>query len=324
MNNILVTGGAGYVGSHACKMLKEAGFNPIVYDNLTTGHKKFVRWGPLVVGDLLDSGLLISTLDKFKPCAVMHFAASAYVGESVQNPLKYYQNNVGGTLSLLRSMELTAVKNIVFSSTCATYGNPDLKKIKENHDQNPINPYGSSKLMVEKILNDLAFQKKINQISLRYFNAAGADSSGQIGELHNPETHLIPLAINAGLHSKTLNVFGTDFPTPDGSAVRDFVHVEDLGRAHVLSVEYILARQSVSEFINLGTGSGTSVFDVIESLRRCGLEIDIKKCPRRDGDPPYLVADSDLAFRLLKWSPRYKNIDEILKTALDWHKNSKS
>jgi UDP-glucose-4-epimerase GalE len=319
VRNIFVTGGAGYIGSHTCKLLAASGYMPIVYDNLSTGHADAVKWGPLIQGDLADLEVLIESFKRYKPLAVIHFAASAYVGESVTNPFKYYQNNVGGALMLLNAMRTSKIKNLVFSSTCATYGIPDLRIISEECDQKPINPYGQSKLMVEKILYDLSSQGELNQISLRYFNAAGDDKDGDIGERHDPETHLIPLAIRSALGGSKLKIYGTDFPTPDGTAVRDYIHVEDLARAHILAVEYLCAHQK-SHFINLGTGVGHSVREIINTLEILGLPVNSVDDERRVGDPAYLVADATKAKNILSWQPEYKNIADILKTAVNWHR----
>ena len=318
MKNILVTGGAGYVGSQTCKLLAHAGYEPISYDNLSKGHVESVKWGPLIQGELEDCSKLMNTLKEYKPLAVIHFAASAYVGESVTSPFKYYKNNVGGTLSLLEAMRANEIDKIVFSSTCATYGIPKLKIIDETCAQNPINPYGHSKLMVERILEDLATQGEMNHISLRYFNAAGADKDGEIGENHDPETHLIPLAIQSALGGAPLKIFGTDFLTPDGTAVRDYIHVEDLGRAHILALEYLL-NKGKSEFINLGTGHGHSVREVINSLSALGINVISTDSDKRVGDPAYLVADASKAKNILNWSAEYGNIEDILKTAIKWH-----
>ena len=318
MKNILVTGGAGYVGSHTCKLLASAGYEPITYDNLSTGHADAVKWGPLAIGNLHDTQKLSDTLKQYQPLAVIHFAASAYVGESVTNPFKYYQNNVGGTLSLLEAMRSQNMDKIVFSSTCATYGMPDLKVISEQCPQQPINAYGQSKLMIEKILGDLATQGQLKQICLRYFNAAGDDKDGQIGERHDPETHLIPLAIRSAFGGSELKVFGTDFATPDGTAVRDYIHVEDLGRAHILAVEYLLSG-GPSDCINLGTGQGHSVRQIISSLKELGVPVRTIDDARRAGDPAYLVADCSKAKAILNWQAHYNNIEDILKTAIHWH-----
>jgi UDP-glucose-4-epimerase GalE len=316
---ILVTGGAGYIGSHTSKRLASYGFEPICYDNLSTGHREFVKWGPLEIGDLHNIPLLIRVLEKYKPSAVIHFAASAYVGESVTDPFKYYRNNVGGTLALLEAMQKTNTRDIVFSSTCATYGMPNSDLIDESCPQLPINPYGQSKLMIEKILIDLAMQNKISQISLRYFNAAGADKDCEIGERHDPETHLIPLAILSALKGSLLKVFGTDFSTPDGTAVRDYIHVEDLADAHIKAIESIKSGTE-SECINLGTGKGFSVNEVIKAINKLGLHVNSENTNRRAGDPAYLVANAEKAKQLLHWKPRYTQIEDILKTAIEWHK----
>lgn len=319
MRSVLVTGGAGYVGSHTCKLLAHAGYEPITYDNLSTGFADAVKWGPLIKGDLQDTQKLSNTLRQCRPLAVIHFAASAYVGESVTNPFKYYQNNVGSTLSLLDSMRSQSIDKIVFSSTCASYGTPNLKIISEECPQQPINPYGHSKLMIEKILGDLASQGQLKQISLRYFNAAGNDRDGEIGERHNPETHLIPLAIRSASGGPELKVFGTDFATPDGTAIRDYVHVEDLGRAHILAIESLLAGGE-SDYVNLGTGKGHSVREIITALKGLGIAVASKDAPRRNGDPAYLVADASKAKAILNWEAQYTNIQDILKTAIHWHK----
>jgi UDP-arabinose 4-epimerase len=321
MKTILVTGGAGYIGSHTCKLLSKSGYEPITYDNLSTGYAEAVKWGPLIEGDLHDKEKLSDTLSKYRPSAVIHFAASAYVGESVANPFHYYQNNLGGTLSLLQVMRAQEIDMIVFSSTCATYGAPNIKTINEGCPQNPINPYGQSKLMIEKILFDLAEKGELKQISLRYFNAAGDDRDGEIGESHDPETHLIPLAIQSAFGGPELKIFGTDFDTPDGTAVRDYIHVEDLGRAHIAALEYLLGGGR-SDFINLGTGKGHSVREITTTLRRLGVPVRASDAPRRSGDPAYLVADPSRAEEVLNWKAQYISIDEIIKTAIKWHKKS--
>ena len=318
MKRVLVTGGAGYIGSHTCKLLATAGYEPITYDNLSTGHADAVKWGPLIAGNLHDTQKISDTLRQYQPLAVIHFAASAYVGESVTNPFKYYLNNVGGTLSLLKAMRSQNLDKIVFSSTCATYGMPDLKVISEQCPQHPINAYGQSKLMIEKILGDLAAQGQLKQISLRYFNAAGDDKDGQIGERHDPETHLIPLAIRSAFGGFELKVFGTDFSTPDGTAVRDYIHVEDLGRAHILAVEHLISGRP-SDYINLGTGQGHSVRQIITSLKELGIPVQSTDAQRRAGDPAYLVADSSKAKTTLNWQAEYTHIEDILKTAIHWH-----
>ncbi len=317
MKKILITGGAGYIGSHTCKLISHSGYEPICFDNLSTGHKDFVKWGPLIIGDLRDTALVKNTFHKFKPEAVIHFAGSSLVGESVSNPLKYYDNNVGSTLSLLNAMKNANVKNIVFSSTCATYGADTSAPIDESFPQKPINPYGVSKLMIERILNSLANTKDITHISLRYFNAAGADKNNEIGENHSPETHLIPLAINSALGGDELKVFGNDFPTKDGTAIRDYIHVEDLASAHIKALEYMIDSGN-SAFINLGTGKGYSVKEILMALKDLGLNPRAIESPRRIGDPAVLVANADKAKEVLNWEPHY-NLKEILASAKAWH-----
>ncbi|MBU3578638.1 UDP-glucose 4-epimerase GalE [Polynucleobacter sp. 73C-SIWE] len=319
MNKILVTGGAGYIGSQTCKLLKLAGYEPVTYDNLSNGNQSFVKWGDLIVGELHDTSRLIGALKKHKPIAIIHFAASAYVGESIADPMKYYKNNVGGSLSLLEAMHRVGINKLVYSSTCATYGIPLQLPISESSLQSPISPYGQSKLMVEKIIQDLSTKGAVKAISMRYFNAAGADSACEIGELHNPETHLIPLAINSAFGGGQLEVFGSDFPTPDGTAIRDYIHVEDLARAHILAVEYLLNGGS-SDVFNLGAGQGVSVGQIISRLRAIGVPVVTKMGVRREGDPAHLVADPSYAIKKLGWQPIASSIDNILTTALAWHK----
>jgi UDP-glucose 4-epimerase len=320
MKKILITGGAGYIGSHTCKLIAKAGYEPICFDNLSTGYKEFVKWGPFILGDLKNTTLLKETFKRFKPNAVIHFAGSSLVGESVINPLKYFDNNVGSTLSLLNAMKDFSVKNIIFSSTCATYGADSLAPIDESFPQIPINPYGMSKLMIERILKNLSDIKEISHISLRYFNAAGADKDSEIGESHNPETHLIPLAINSALGGKVLKVFGNDFPTKDGTAIRDYIHVEDLASAHIKALEYIID-SGKSDFINLGTGKGHSIKEILLGLKDLGLNPHTIDSPRREGDPAVLVANATKAKQILNWEPSY-NIKEILASAKAWHSRS--
>jgi UDP-glucose-4-epimerase GalE len=324
---VLVTGGAGYVGSHACKALSKGGFQPVVYDNLSEGHAWAVKWGPLVSGDLFDAPLLIKTIEQHKPCAVLHFAAHAYVGESMQNPLKYYRNNVGGTLSLLGAMQETGIEKLVFSSTCATYGVPETELLAETHPQKPINPYGGSKLMVERMLAGMASAGQVNYVALRYFNAAGADPDGEIGEAHDSETHLIPLAIMAALGAKKgaapLKIFGTDFPTPDGTAIRDYIHMNDLATAHVAALKYLLAGGK-SDVFNLGSCKGHSVREVVASLRALGLDVPVEETGRRAGDPPRLVADAAKAASILGWRTQMSDLPTILSTAVAWHRKAET
>ena len=317
---ILVTGGAGYIGSHACKALSQAGYTPVTFDNLIYGHRDAVRWGPLVQGDLLDPQAIAQALKKFQPEAVMHFAAYAYVGESVSDPEKYYRNNVVGSLNLFSAMLKAGINKIIFSSTCATYGLPEQNLISESHSQKPINPYGSSKLMVERILHDFDHAYQLRSIRLRYFNAAGADMSAEIGESHDPETHLIPLILDAAAGiKKSITVFGTDYDTPDGSCIRDYVHVSDLADAHVLALQALL-NGAKSSVYNLGNGSGFSVKEVISTARAVtGKEIPVDFGRRRAGDPARLVGNAALIKNALGWAPRYSELADIIGSAWRWH-----
>lgn len=322
-SSILVTGGAGYVGAHACKALHRAGYTPVVFDNLSTGHKSFVRWGPLIPGDIRDAEALCHTIRAYQVEAVLHFAASAYVGESVADPQKYYENNVGGSLSLLGSMLEAGCRRIVFSSSCAIYGEPETNPIEEKTRQNPVNPYGASKAMVERILCDYQKAREIDAIALRYFNASGADPEGELGELRDPETHLIPramMAIQGYIHD--FAVFGTDYPTPDGTAIRDYVHVCDLADAHVAAVRRLLAG-GVGGTFNLGTGRGYSVKQVLDAIAvETGKSLPISHAPRREGDPPALVADASLSNRELGFAPRLSDIKTIVQNAWAWHRRA--
>lgn len=315
---ILVTGGAGYIGSHACKALAHAGHLPIVIDDLSTGNEWAVRWGSLVRGNIGDRDLVVRILQNEKIDAVMHFAACAYVGESMLQPEKYFQNNVVNTLNLLASMREAGVTNIVFSSSCATYGNPQRLPLDESHPQNPVNPYGESKLFIEKVLRWYGEAYGMRWAALRYFNAAGADADAEIGEAHDPEPHLIPLVIQAarGIRPEVC-IFGTDYATPDGTAIRDYIHVEDLAQAHILAIQY-LARGGESGAFNLGTGQGYSVRDIIAAVEK----LSDKKVPtqekgRRAGDPERLVAGAERANRILGWQPAY-GLDAIVATAWAW------
>lgn len=320
---VLVTGGAGYIGSHAVLALQQAGFEVIVLDNLVYGHRELVEevlQVKLVVGDTTDRPLLDQLFSSHSIAAVMHFAAYAYVGESVSQPAKYYRNNVMGTLSLLEAMQAADVKRFVFSSTCATYGVPKSSPIPEDHPQNPINPYGASKLMVERMLPDFDVAHGLKSVCFRYFNAAGADPEGRLGEDHNPETHLIPLVLQTALGKRShISVFGTDYPTPDGTCIRDYIHVTDLATAHVLGLQQLLDGGD-SAIFNLGNGNGFSVKQVIEAAKRItGCEIPVVECDRRAGDPPALVGSSDRARRVLGWQPQYADLDQILTHAWHWH-----
>jgi UDP-arabinose 4-epimerase len=316
---VLVTGGAGYIGSHACKALAATGCRPIAYDNLVHGHERAVKWGPLEVGDILDAKRLDEVIVRYSPSAVMHFAAFAYVGESVGDPAKYYRNNVSGTVTLLDAMRLRGVDRIVFSSTCATYGVPDRTPIVEDATQRPINPYGASKLMVERILADYGVAYGLKSIALRYFNAAGADPEGEIGEDHDPETHLIPLVLDAARGARPhVMIFGDDYDTPDGTCVRDYVHVSDLAEAHVRALSAI-AGLSGHRAYNLGVGHGISVAEIIEAARRVTrCEIPVVIGDRRPGDPATLFADATRAKAELGWRTLNSDLEKMIATAWRW------
>ena len=317
--NVLVTGGAGYIGSHTAKVLAAAGHAPIVLDNLSYGHDWAVRWGPLERGDLADGVWLAGVFDRHRIEAVVHFAASAYVGESMTHPRKYFRNNTVNTLNLLDTMIDRGVTRVVFSSTCATYGLPVRVPIDESHPQAPVNPYGQSKLFVERILHWYAQAYGLGYVALRYFNASGADPAGEIGEDHDPETHLIPLVIDAARGTRPpVGVFGTDYPTADGTAIRDYIHVMDLADAHVRALDH-LVRGGASTAINLGTGRGHSVRDVIETVELVGRRpVPRVDSPRRPGDPPELVADASMARTVLGWTPRYPDLRTIVEHAWRW------
>ena len=316
---ILVTGGAGYIGSHACKALSRAGYLPVTYDNLVHGHEWAVKWGPLEQGELQDGARLADVVSRHKPVAAIHFAAYAYVGESVIDPAKYYGNNVAGTLSLLDALRRGGVDKVVFSSTCATYGVPVRVPIDESHPQVPVNPYGNSKRMVEQVLRDYDQAYGMRSIALRYFNAAGADVDGEIGEDHSPETHLIPLVLQAALSPESsVTIHGTDYPTRDGTCIRDYVHVADLADAHLRALSALEAGSETTAF-NLGTGRGYSVREVVAAARHVtGRDIAVIEGPRRPGDPPELVADAALARDALGWAPSFTTIDAIVETAWKW------
>lgn len=317
---VLVTGGAGYVGSHACKALRDAGCLPIAFDNLTRGHRDLVRFGPLEEGDIRDRARLDGVFARHQPVAVMHFAALAYVGESVSNPTRYYDNNFSGALTLIDAARDAGIDKLVFSSTCATYGEPARQPISEDAAQAPINPYGRSKLMVELALRDVDHASAFRSVSLRYFNASGADPSGEIGERHEPETHLIPRVLMAAAGAiERIDVFGTDYPTPDGTAVRDYIHVCDLAEAHVAALRY-LQNGGATTALNLGTGRGHSVREVIEAAARAtGRAIPVANGPRRAGDPPVLVADASRAKATLGFDPRWRDLDAIVASAWAWY-----
>ena len=317
---ILVTGGAGYIGSHTAKALANAGFEPVVLDNLSHGHHSAVRWGSLVEMDLSDREALRKLFKGYRIVAVIHFAAFIAVGESVQAPAEYFRNNVVNTLNLLDAMREGGVRRIVFSSTAAVYGNPLQTLISEDHPTLPLNPYGESKLMVERLLGWYANAYGLAWTALRYFNAAGADAEGEAGELHRPETHLIPLAIAAANGDlPDLSVFGTDYETADGTAVRDYIHVTDLAAAHVKALER-LVQDGKNGAMNLGTGRGHSVKEVISAVERAvGRPVPIRYCARRDGDSPVLVANPSRARRELSWDPQHSSLDNIVQTAWAWY-----
>ena len=317
---ILVTGGAGYIGSHTAKALARAGHTPVVLDNLDNGYEWAVRWGPFERCDLGDAGGLAEVFRRHRVDAVVHFAASAYVGESMTDPRKYFHNNTVNTLHLLDAMRAAGVARIVFSSTCATYGTPQRLPLDETHPQAPVSPYGESKLFIERILHWYGVAYGLKSVALRYFNAAGADPEGEIGERHEPETHLVPLVIEAALAKRPpVGVFGRDYPTPDGTAVRDYVHVMDLADAHVQALDY-LGAGGESTALNLGTGEGHSVHEVIETVERVGgRPVPRTDLPRRPGDPPSLVADASRARAVLRWRPRHPDLATIIEHAWRWH-----
>jgi len=318
---ILVTGGAGYVGSHAARLLARAGHEVCIYDNLCFGHRAAALSGKFVEGHLAERDKLTSLMKSEKIEAVMHFAAFAFVGESVQDPAKYYENNIVGSLHLLEAMRAAGVWRIVFSSTTATYGEPTRVPITEEEPQKPINPYGFTKLVVEQALADYAHAYGFGYAALRYFNASGASPDGDLGEDHTPETHLIPLVLQVALGQRShITIFGEDYPTPDGTCIRDYIHVDDLGTAHVKAIELLQPGQGLK--LNLGTGHGASVLEVIDACRRAtGHAIPTVSGMRRAGDPARLVADCSLAQKTLTWEPCYPTIQSIVDTAWNWHRN---
>jgi UDP-arabinose 4-epimerase len=320
---ILVTGGAGYVGSHTCKALARAGYRPVTLDNLSRGNRDAVRWGPLEEAELRDPDTLDRIFATYRPAAVVHLAAFAYVGESVAKPEIYYGNNLVGMMSLVEAMRRHGVSRVVFSSTCAVYGNPITLPLSEDHPTAPVNPYGFSKLACERILADYDAAHGLRSVSLRYFNAAGADPDREIGETHVPETHLIPLALRAAADPDfTLSVLGADYATPDGTAVRDYVHVADLAEAHVLALGYLEAGGQ-TRALNLGTGQGSSVRQVLGAVSRIlRRPVKVRDAGRRAGDPSALIADSHTARMVLEWLPVYSDLETIITTAAAWYEKT--
>ena len=320
MTRILLTGGAGYIGSQTAKRLSQAGFEPVTLDNLSSGHKWAVKWGPLVEGDIGDQKLIREVVTKYQIQAVMHFAAFITVSESVANPRKYFHNNTIAALNMFDTLLDCSVKRVIFSSTAAIYGDPQYVPIPESHPQKPVNPYGEAKLMVERILHWYSHAYGFKSACLRYFNAAGADPDGELGEMHSPENHLIPLIIRAAMGtSDSVSVYGTDFPTPDGTAKRDYTHVCDLADAHVLALQYLLQGGDSVE-LNLGTGRGHSVLEVIQAVEKVsGRAVPVVRSARRDGDPPELVADATKVGEVLNWKAQFVDLREIIQTAWDWH-----
>ncbi len=317
---VLVTGGLGYIGAHAVKMLHQNGYDVIVLDNLSNGHRDFHKWGELVEGDTRDEKLLDDILKEKKIAAIMHFAAFALVSESVENPNLYYENNVCGTLSLVKSAIRNGVDKFIFSSTCAVYGTPEEVPVSENHPKNPVSPYGRTKLAVEWILEDASNAYDFRYVSLRYFNAAGADPDAEIGEDHSPETHLIPLALDTALgRRKHLYIYGTDYNTPDGTAIRDYIHVLDLADAHIKALEY-LNDGGRSDVFNLGIGKGYSVKEVVETVKKItGVDFKVIETDRRKGDAEKIFANPEKAMKTLNWKPKY-DLEYIVKTAWNWHR----
>lgn len=317
---ILVAGGAGYIGSHTNKLLQKSGYETVVFDNLSRGHREFVKWGKFVHGDLGDTGQIRRCFNEYPITAVMHFSAFAYVGESVTDPAMYYRNNVVNTINLLDAMRECNVKYFIFSSTCSTYGVPDRMPITEDHPQKPVNPYGKGKLMIEEILKDYEKAYGIKHVNLRYFNAAGADQEGEIGEWHDPETHLIPLTVYAALGLiDHIKIYGTDYPTKDGTCIRDYIHVSDLADAHVKALEYLQSSDKSGSF-NLGNGNGYSVREIIDITRRISeKDFRVVEAERREGDPAALVSSYRKAEEILKWSPKFRDIETVIETAWKWH-----
>lgn len=323
MNTILVAGGAGFIGSHTCKALSRAGYLPVTYDDLSRGHAWAVQWGPLEVGQIGDGARLAEVIGRYRPQAVIHFAGFGYVGESMQSPDLYYGNNVIQTGLMLKTLRDAGLRHVVFSSSCAIYGGVHNRAIDESVEQRPLSTYGFSKLVIERMLNDYGRAFGFRSLALRYFNAAGADPDGELGECHDPEPHFIPsvLRVAAG-HERTLQLNGNDYPTPDGTCVRDYVHVHDLARGHVLAVRGIL-EGGITGAVNVGTGRGTSLMEIIDLVRRVtGRTVTTRIAARREGDPAYAVADARLAASLLGWTPVFTDIEETITHAWNWMCNS--
>jgi UDP-glucose 4-epimerase len=324
MTNILVTGGAGYIGAHTCLALAEKGYTPVVYDNLVNGHREFVQWGAFEQGDVRDRARLEQVILSSKPAAIVHFAGLIEVAQSIADPVAFFDTNVSGSVSLFAAALQAGVDKVVFSSTCATYGIPQEIPMRESHPQSPISPYGTSKLLVERILNDLGTYKNLRSVILRYFNAAGADVRRRIGEWHSPESHVIPIAIEVAQGKrKVFKINGSDYPTSDGTCIRDFIHVADLADAHVRAIEFLLAGGE-SLALNLGTGRGTSVKELVKTVEMItNKHLPVEFGPRRDGDPSKLVADNTKAMSWLAWKPQH-DIASIVRSAWDWHERARA
>ena len=321
--NILVTGGAGYIGSHTCKYLRISGFNPIVYDSFVTGHKKFVKWGDFIEGSIGDKSSFKYALEKYKPIAIIHFAGISSVKESIEKPKKYHNENVKSFENMIEVILEMGIKKFIFSSSAAVYSSNSKMPLTEKSELSPITPYGQNKLDIEKILMDLDIEQKIKYVILRYFNAAGADLDCEIGELHNPETHLIPNLINSQINNRLANIYGSDYDTDDGTTVRDYIHVYDLAIGHIKALDYLLENRA-SNIFNLGSGKGYSILKIIEVFKDLNLDIKYKFHPRRSGDIAELVADISRAKKILNWSPINSDIKTIISSAYQWHRKISS